>query len=169
MIRGQSDATGDRFDAVVRLPFGAVGVRTAGDAIVEITFLPDRVHERPARNPLAQRAVEQLLAYSTDPEASFDLPLAINGTEFQRQVWREIASIPPGATRSYGELAQRLGSTARAVGQACGDNRLPLAIPCHRVIGATGIGGFAHHTGGVHERIKRWLLAHEAQGEFQLR
>jgi methylated-DNA-[protein]-cysteine S-methyltransferase len=119
MSRGQGDAAGDdRFDAVVRLPFGAVGVRSAGDAIVEITFLPDRVHERPARNPLAQCAVEQLLAYSADPEASFDLP---------------------------------------------------LAIPCHRVIAAHGIGGFAHHTGGVHERIKRWLLAHEAQGEFQLR
>jgi methylated-DNA-[protein]-cysteine S-methyltransferase len=169
MARSRGDAaTADRFDAVVRLPFGAVGVRTAEDAIVEITFLPDGVLERPARNALAQRAVEQLLTYSTDPEFSFDLPLAISGTEFQCQVWREISAIPAGTTRSYGELAQRLGSTARAIGQACGDNRLPLAIPCHRVIAANGIGGFAHHVGGAHERIKRWLLAHEAQGEFRL-
>jgi methylated-DNA-[protein]-cysteine S-methyltransferase len=169
MNRGETDTvTPDRFDAVVRLPFGVVGVRTAADAVVEITFLPDRAHERPARNALAQRAVEQLLAYSADPDFDFDLPLAIEGTEFQRQVWREISAIPRGATRSYGELAERLGSTARAVGQACGDNRLPLAIPCHRVIAANGIGGFAHHTGGAYERIKRWLLAHEAQGEFRL-
>jgi methylated-DNA-[protein]-cysteine S-methyltransferase len=161
-------AEADRFDAVVRLPFGAVGVRTAEDAIVEITFLPHQAPEQPARNALAQRAVEQLLAYSANPEFSFDLPLAITGTKFQCQVWSEICRIPRGSTRSYGELALRLGSTARAVGQACGDNRLPLAIPCHRVIAAKGIGGFAHHTGGEHERIKRWLLGHEAQGAFQL-
>lgn len=169
MNRGEGEtASADRCDAVVRLPFGVVGVRTADEAIVEIMFLPDRVDERSPRNSLAQRAVEQLLAYTADPEFALDLPLAIEGTEFQRQVWGEISAIPRGTTRSYGELAERLGSTARAVGQACGDNRLPLAIPCHRVIAANRIGGFAHHTGGAYERIKRWLLAHEAQGEFRL-
>ena len=64
--------------------------------------------------------------------------------------------------RTYGELARRVNGAARAVGQACGDNRLPLAIPCHRVVAASGIGGFAHHRGGAYERIKRWLLVHEA-------
>jgi methylated-DNA-[protein]-cysteine S-methyltransferase len=169
MTQGRSvTAAADRFDTVVRLPFSAVGVRIADEAVVEIMFLPDHVLERPARNALAQRVVDQLFAYSADPEFNFDLPLAISGTEFQRQVWREISGIRRGSTRSYGELALKLGSTARAVGQACGDNRLPLAIPCHRVIAANGIGGFAHHAGGDHVRIKRWLLAHEAQGEFQL-
>ena len=67
---------------------------------------------------------------------------------------------------TYGELARQLGAgddheTSRAVGQACGDNRLPVVIPCHRVVAADGIGGFAHSTGGYLLEAKRWLLAHE--------
>ena len=122
----------------------------------------------PARNPIAQRAVDQLRAYCADSSHQIDLPLAIGGSNFQRRVWDEIARIPPGSTRTYGELARRLDSAPRAVGQACGDNRLPLAIPCHRVVAASGLGGFAHHRGGAYERIKRWLLAHEAGAELRL-
>ena len=157
-----------RFDAVIRLPFGLVGVCTGGAYVREISFLTEDVPCKPATNPLAQRAVDQLIAYCADGAVPLDLPLAIEGTEFQRQVWREIACIPPGTTRSYGEIARRLNSAARAVGQACGDNRLPLAIPCHRVVAASGVGGFAHHRGGAYERIKRWLLTHEAGDELHL-
>lgn len=158
----------DRFDAVVHLPFGAVGVRTQADAIAEIAFLTGAVRERRAIDELARRAVGELIAYCDDPSHRIDLPLAISGTEFQRRVWSEICRIPCGATRSYGDLARTLGSAARAVGQACGDNRFPLAIPCHRVVAAAGIGGFSHSAGGVHERIKRWLIQHETHRSFQL-
>ncbi len=160
--------TAERFDAIVRLPFGAVGVRTRGACVEEITFLADDTECKAATNELAQRAVDQLAAYAADGAAQINLPLAINGTEFQRRVWTEIASIPPGTTRSYGELARRLNSAPRAVGQACGDNRLPLAIPCHRVVAASGVGGFAHRRGGAYERIKRWLLMHEAGDALHL-
>ncbi len=161
-------AVAERFDAIVQLPFGFVGVRTLGACVEEISFLVDGVEWKPATNALAQRAVDQLIAYCADSSSPIDLPLAIIGTEFQRRVWSEIGSIPPGATRSYGELAHRLNGAARAVGQACGDNRLPLAIPCHRVVAAAGVGGFAHHRGGAYERIKRWLLMHEAGAELRL-
>jgi methylated-DNA-[protein]-cysteine S-methyltransferase len=160
--------TAERFDAIVRLPFGAVGVRTRGACVKEIAFLADDTECKPAKNELAQRTVDQLAAYVADSAAQIDLPLEINGTEFQRRVWSEIASIPPGETRSYGELARRLNSAARAVGQACGDNRLPIAIPCHRVVAASGVGGFAHRRGGAYERIKRWLLMHEASDALRL-
>ncbi len=70
---------------------------------------------------------------------------------FSGECGNEIACIPAGSTATYGELARRLKAEARAVGQACGDNRLPLAIPCHRVVAASGIGGFAHHRGGAYE------------------
>lgn len=70
---------------------------------------------------------------------------------------------------TYGELARRLGGEARAVGQACGDNRLPVVIPCHRVVAANGIGGFAHSTGGYLLEAKRWLLLHECGADaFEL-
>ena len=74
---------------------------------------------------------------------------------------KKIAAIGPGLTRSYGEIARELGSSPRAVGQACGANLVPLVVPCHRVLAAGGLGGFAHHEGGFHLAVKRWLLAHE--------
>lgn len=157
-----------RFDAVVRLPFGFVGVRTRDAAVEEICFLDRRPQLKHPANDLARRAVERLHAYCVDAFTPIDLPLAIEGTEFQRRVWREISRIPAGSTATYGELARRLNSAARAVGQACGDNRLPLAIPCHRVISAAGLGGFAHHRGGAYAAIKRWLLVHEAGSELRL-
>ncbi|MBI2318943.1 MAG: MGMT family protein, partial [Betaproteobacteria bacterium] len=82
-------------------------------------------------------------------------------TPFQRRVWSAIAAIAPGRTRSYGDIARELGSSARAVGQACGENSFPLVIPCHRVVSAAGIGGFAHSGGGYLLEAKRWLLGHE--------
>jgi len=165
--RNAPDAT-ERFDAVVRLPFGLVGVGIRNSQVNEICFLHGAVHPKAAANALAQHAVDQLLAYSVDSSAPIDLPLAVEGTDFQRRVWEQIACIPVGSTATYGELARRLNAEARAVGQACGDNRLPLAIPCHRVVAASGIGGFAHHRGGGYEAIKRWLLLHEAGNELHL-
>jgi len=157
-----------RFDAVARLPFGFVGVRTRGAYVEEISFLSGEVPHGAPANALAQRVVDQLQAYCADSSSQIDLPLVIEGTDFQRRVWDQIARIPRGSTRTYGELARRLNSAARAVGQACGDNRLPLAIPCHRVVAASGLGGFAHHRGGAYQLIKRWLLMHEAGGELRL-
>lgn len=161
-------ASTERFDAIVLLPFAFVGVRTRDARVSEICFLPGEVQTKAPANPLAQCVVDQLLAYSADSSTPIDLPLAVEGTDFQRRVWEQIALIPPGSTSTYGELARRLNGEARAVGQACGDNRLPLAIPCHRVVAASGIGGFSHHRGGAYEGIKRWLLLHEAGSELRL-
>jgi methylated-DNA-[protein]-cysteine S-methyltransferase len=158
----------ERFDAIARLPFAFIGVRTRDARVEEICFLPGEVQPRDPANALAQRVVDQLLAYCADSSTPIDLPLAIEGTDFQRLVWDQIARIPAGSTATYGELARRLDGEARAVGQACGDNRLPLAIPCHRVVSASGIGGFAHHRGGAYESIKRWLLLHEVGSELRL-
>jgi methylated-DNA-[protein]-cysteine S-methyltransferase len=103
----------------------------------------------------------QLTEYFAGERATFELPLAAEGTGFQHKVWNALCEIPYGETISYGELARRIGqpSAARAVGLANGSNPLPIVVPCHRVIGADGsLTGF----GGGIER-KRWLLAHEAR------
>lgn len=149
------------FSAKVRAPFGVVGIRTEGDAIVAIDYLPRATRELAPQDRLAAAACAQIERYLADPDFPFDLPLRPVGTAFQRRVWSRIAAIPRGSTRGYGELAHELGSSARPVGQACGANRYPLVIPCHRVVAADGIGGFAHHAGGFHVAVKRWLLAHE--------
>lgn len=161
------------FDVVVEFPKMKVAVATREDRVVEIRYLPFSSSSISARNSLAERAARQLERYREDPDTKFDLPLAIEGTPFQRRLWEALCEIPRGKTLTYGELARRLGGDdwemSRAVGQACGDNRLPIVIPCHRVVAANGIGGFAHATGGYLLEAKRWLLMHECGADaFEL-
>jgi methylated-DNA-[protein]-cysteine S-methyltransferase len=112
--------------------------------------------------PLLRRACAALDRYFAGTLSVFDLPCAPKGTPFQRRVWAEMARIPYGATLTYGELAQRIGSSARAVGNACGANPLPIIVPCHRVLAARGgLGGYSGFGGAA---TKEWLLAHEACG-----
>ncbi|HSG77350.1 MAG TPA: methylated-DNA--[protein]-cysteine S-methyltransferase [Burkholderiales bacterium] len=153
------------FDVVLAFPKMKVAVLTRRDLVAEIRYLPPAAETLAPQNALAERAARQLERYRDDPDAPFDLPLAIEGTPFQKRVWEALCAIPRGRTRSYGELARELGGEARAVGQACGDNRLPIAIPCHRVVAADGVGGFAHATDGYLIEAKRWLLLHEAQAD----
>jgi methylated-DNA-[protein]-cysteine S-methyltransferase len=150
------------FHACVSAPFGFVGVRAGGEWLEEIVYLPPASAPVAPRNALAERVCRQIAYYLDDPGFAWDVPLRPAGTAFQRRVWACIAAIPRGHTCSYGHIAKELGSAARAVGQACGQNPFPLVIPCHRVVGARGLGGFAHHADGFHVSVKRWLLAHEA-------
>ena len=104
---------------------------------------------------------QQLDAYFAGTLHNFNLPPSSAGTEFQQRVWQVIASIPYGQVVTYGDIARILGSAPRAVGQACGKNPLPIIIPCHRVISATGLGGFSLSNDSFELGIKRWLLTHE--------
>ncbi|HIP53224.1 MAG TPA: methylated-DNA--[protein]-cysteine S-methyltransferase [Chromatiales bacterium] len=116
-----------------------------------------------ARRPEARlaSAIDQIQHYFDDPACAFDLPLNLRGTRFQRRVWMALREIPSGEIRSYGEIARRLGTAARAVGNACRRNPVPIIIPCHRVVSSSGVGGYAGAVGGRMLEIKRWLLAHE--------
>ncbi|PXW23735.1 methylated-DNA--[protein]-cysteine S-methyltransferase [Paraburkholderia caballeronis] len=150
------------FNAVIDAPFGKVGIRTSADAVREIVYLPASTASAAPDCALAERAAAQIARYFDCATAGFDLPLAALGTPFQRRVWDGINTIGAGTVLTYGQLAQRIGGVPRAVGQACGSNLFPLVIPCHRVVSASGIGGFAHHGGdGFFRDVKRWLLAHE--------
>ncbi len=146
--------------AVIPAPFGCVAIDTDGVRITALRFVEHAAASAPTSD-LAARAAQQLTRYFSDPDTDFDLPLAVRGTPFQRRVWAAISAIPTGETRRYGDLAEVLDAPARSVGQACGDNRLPIVIPCHRVVAGDGLGGFAHATGGFEIAVKRWLLEHE--------
>jgi methylated-DNA-[protein]-cysteine S-methyltransferase len=156
------------YDVVIDFPKFKVGVKTRGDRVLEIKYLPLSAPSVSPRTPLAEKAASQLERYRDDPDTTFDLPLLIEGSELQRGVWDAMCAIPRGRTRTYGELARELGAEARAIGQCCGDNKLPIVIPCHRVVAADGIGGFGHSTGGYLLEAKRWLLMHEAPA-FELK
>lgn len=154
------DEPGDYQLAVVA-PCFRLGVRCDGREVFGVDFLLPG-DEVAAANPLAAEVERQLDAYLRDPRYSFRLPLRPAGTPFQRRVWQQIAAIPAGQTRSYGDLAIDLQSAPRAVGQACGANPYPVVVPCHRVLARAGrLGGFAHHVEGFPLEVKRWLLAHE--------
>lgn len=156
------------FNAIVATPFGAMGIRTGGALVTQMVYLPPQHAEKDAQDAVAALAAEQVLRYCADADFAFSLPLATVGSEFQRRVWGAINSIPRGQVRTYGELARFLESAPRAIGQACGANWYPLAVPCHRVTGANGLGGFANHddANGFHLNVKRWLLAHEGHSEY---
>jgi len=162
------------WEAVIAFPKMMVGVATREGLVAGIRYLPPGTAEQAPENELAERAARQIERYREDPDAKFDLPLMIRGTEFQRRIWEAMCGIPRGRTLTYGELARKLGEEGsdapRAVGQACGDNLLPIVIPCHRVVAASGVGGFGHSTGGYLLEAKRWLLMHESSADaFRLR
>jgi methylated-DNA-[protein]-cysteine S-methyltransferase len=143
---------------VVDTPIGPLGLIASETGLRSVLF---HSKLRPqGRSPVLGEAARQLEAYFDGDLVTFDLPLEVNGTEFDTQCWRALASIPYGQTVSYGEQARRLGlgrEAARAVGAANGRNPLPIVLPCHRVIGADGsLTGFG---GGLH--VKRFLLEHE--------
>lgn len=149
------------YQAIVAAPGFCLGVQCTADEIIGIDFLEPRPAQLPA-TPLAAEAVRQLEAWLADPGFQFALPLRPAGTAFQRRVWNAIAAIPPGRTRTYGELARTINNAPRAVGQACGANPYPVVVPCHRVVATGGgLGGFARERGGFLLDIKRWLLGHE--------
>lgn len=158
----------ENFSAVLALPFGNLGIRTATGVITELCYLPPHFDAKAPTDAVSTQAAEQLQRYCDDPAFVFDLPLREAGTPFQRKVWDAIRSIPAGSMRTYGELAKHVASAPRAVGQACGANWFPVVIPCHRVTAASGLGGFSNSDdpNGYLLGIKRWLLAHEGSSEY---
>lgn len=104
---------------------------------------------------------DKLDAYFTGQLRDFDCPISPLGTEHDAKVWQAMVAIPYGQTRTYGDIAKEIGSAAQAVGNACGRNPLPIIIPCHRIVGGSGIGGFSGSRGDETVSIKQWLLQHE--------
>ena len=133
--------------------FGHLTVSEDKGAIVALQW-GGRAKGQPS--PALLEARRQLLEYFAGKRRQFDLPLALDGTPTELRVWQLMAEIPYGQTRSYGALGQALGLAPRAVGRACGANKLPIIIPCHRVIGSGGrLGGYS---GGEGAETKRRLL-----------
>lgn len=153
-----------RYDAIIATPWrGKLGIVIDHGVLSAMDFLDARAAGRAPADPLAAEVVRQLRRYFADPAHVFSLPLALAGTSFQQCVWQALCAIPPGQPRRYGELARQLGSGARAVGGACRANPVPIVVPCHRVVGAQGLGGYLGATVEEGLAIKRWLLEHESR------
>jgi methylated-DNA-[protein]-cysteine S-methyltransferase len=146
-------------------PIGTLVLESDGGVLIGVRLPHEQRHERcngrrdvGSAPPVLRQTAHQLQEYFAGQRTTFDVPMELDGTDFQRQVWSELARIPYGTTISYGELARRVGrpNGPRAVGQANGRNPIPIIVPCHRVLASNGIGGYG---GGL--AMKRALLAVE--------
>ena len=149
------------YDAILDAPPCRLGAIFSGEALVRLDFLPHAPTGPGPGDARSRHLEQQLNAYWQNASHSFDLPINQKGSPFQLRVWRALERIPAGQPVTYGALAKQLGTAARAVGQACGSNPLPIIIPCHRVVAANGLGGFMHADTGAPLDVKTWLLAHE--------
>ena len=151
------------YQASIKTPFAHLGISLVDDRLAAIDFIESNNEIKPADDATVN-VCKQIRQYLENPALhdSFDIVCSYSGTPFQNRVWCELKNIPSGKVVSYGELAIKLGTSARAVGNACRKNPIPVVIPCHRVVSANGIGGYAGDTGGDLLKIKSWLLQHEA-------
>jgi methylated-DNA-[protein]-cysteine S-methyltransferase len=143
------------FRAFLESPVGVLEIKAEADKIISILFANEK--KRNGKQPQALKdCLKQLKEYFYHGRKIFSLPLALDGTIWQKRVWQELLKIPFGKTTSYSELAERLGGKklARAVASACAHNKILFIIPCHRVIGVGG--GITGYRGGL--RHKKWLL-----------
>lgn len=149
-------------DVMINAPFGAVGINIQNECVIGVTLFPTQKTLRDIDGLCAQNLKKQIAQYLQNADARIEVPFKVAGTQFQQRVWKAISAIPVGQVLTYSELAHEVGSGPRAVANACGANKLPLLIPCHRVVAKNGLGGFMQSTpDGL--KIKEWLLAHESK------
>lgn len=151
------------YDACLNTPFANLGLCFEEGVLVGIEYVKPDLNVKPVTTA-SKNVCKQIHDYCSSklPDMDFNIPLKTSGTEFQRKVWKALQKIPVGEVITYGDLAKRLKTSARAVGNACRNNPIPVVIPCHRVISKTGLGGYAGSTSGDLFKIKEWLLKHES-------
>jgi methylated-DNA-[protein]-cysteine S-methyltransferase len=137
-------------------PIGPLAVHERAGTIVAVSW---SIPKKETDSPILAAAKAQLDGYFFCGLRRFELPLAPEGSEFDRKVWQAMLEIPYGQTRSYGEIAEAIGGNARDVGGACGRNPIPIFIPCHRVMGAGGT--LVGYSGGKGTETKQALLVLE--------
>lgn len=158
---------------LMQSPVGTLTLVARGDCLAAVLWEQERENRvrlgalhRNDTHPTLKETARQLGEYFAGQRQRFELPLDFFGTDFQRQVWAALLTIPFGETRSYSEIARQIGnpSAVRAVGAANGRNPISIIAPCHRVIGASGsLTGFA---GGL--QAKQYLLALEGRQSLAL-
>lgn len=148
------------FHTYLESPIGWIKIITNSEALLSVRFVPEKEKESNLQPEVLKNSYQQLDEYFEGKRKIFDIPVAPEGTDFQKEVWKKVLKVPYGQTTSYGIIAGEMGSikNARAVGLANAKNPIPIIIPCHRIVANTGkLTGYA---GGLEN--KRWLLLHEA-------
>jgi methylated-DNA-[protein]-cysteine S-methyltransferase len=143
-------------------PIGRLGAVIAGNSLIRIDLVPQI--DSPVfgeQSTLYNKIIMQIQRYFANPKYQLSLPINPKGTMFQHKVWEALQKIPAGTVITYGDLAKQLNSGARAIGNACRNNPLPIIIPCHRVVAKNSLGGYAGNIKGPFKLMKQKLLQHE--------
>ncbi len=152
----------DSIAVTFRCPSFVIAIWCDESMLLSVSYLPSTTKDVLPQNLLAKECYKQLQAYfSGDKKSEFDLPLATTKTVFAAKVQHQLQQIPYGQVLTYGEISNTIKTSARAIGASCRANQFALIVPCHRVVSASGIGGFMG-TNDKHEQyIKKYLLQHE--------
>lgn len=142
-------------------PIGPLALHIIDEHLVAIDMMSTNTKLIPAKDALSKDIIQQFKAYFRDPHFKFTIPIRLNTTPFQKRMAKVLQTIAPGQALTYKDLAKKLQSAPRAVGQACRRNPLPIIIPCHRIIATTHLGGYSGNKHGAFMEIKKWLLRHE--------
>ena len=120
--------------------------------------MPSNTRLSTPQNSIAHQIIATIKKYFHNPKLQFNLPIQINGTKVQQKIWQALQKIPFGKTITYGELAQKIGTSPRVIGNACRRNSIPIVIPCHRVVTKAGLGGYCGKINGNLLEIKNFLF-----------
>jgi len=144
---------------IIDSPLGYLCIEIENDYVIRLEYCKSNSPNVVLENDSTLPCINQLYRYFNNDLTEFDLTVSFNGTVFQKRIWNEIAAIPYGSTKTYGEIAAAIGNrnSVRAVGRAVGANPISIIIPCHRVVGSNG--KLTGYSGGLWR--KKWLLKHE--------
>ena len=148
-----------QYDAIFTTDIATIGIQMEGSKLIKVDYLNNKTQKDPATKLV--KSVKNKIEKYLNPKSkikNINIDVQLNVTAFQEKVLKQLLLIPYGETRSYGEIAKILKTSPRAVGNACRNNPLPIIIPCHRVVAANGIGGYAGSTEGKILDIKYQLL-----------
>ncbi len=161
-MRINSREHSNQYEAIIHTRFSTIGLCFQQQKLVTLDFLND-VGEKHSADRIVQKVCRQIRLYCKPDSGfkQFEIETCAAGTAFQQSVLKALRQIPYGCTQTYGDIAKKLNTSPRAVGNACRRNPIPIIIPCHRVVAANGLGGYDGATEGVLLDMKYRLLRHE--------
>ena len=135
----------------------------SGTTLTNISFKACRRSTKPTKTNKHEKTLITALKnyFNKQPENFATISITLHGTPFQQRVWKALQAIPYGQTRTYQQLAKQLNTSARAIGNACRANPIPIIVPCHRIVAKSGLGGFMGQVSGQALKIKQFLLTLE--------
>jgi len=149
----------ENYDAIFSTDIATIGIRLENSKLIKVDYLTNKNNKKPT-SKLAENIQNKIEKYLRDSSKTNNLKIDVklDVTPFQEKVLNQLVLIPYGETKTYGEIAKKLKTSPRAVGNACRRNPVPIVIPCHRVVASKGLGGYSGATEGETHDIKRHLL-----------